>query len=424
MIETVLINFTTAYIEFLIFLFLFCKCFLFTPNNKLRYYLIGIIPALLQVMITYSSLSSSINLLLTHIILFFSFRFIFHRPFLHLLTIYILNYLMIVFFELIQIPLWNLCNVDIFQGYIPVIGIMLVLAFVYLISHFLPFEYINRFILNIKITMISIILNCFFLLLGIVLYIRLNPNDFFSHYILFFMITIILLVINVEGIINQEEKLKQQKELEAYQNYLPIINNLIDQIRFKQHDYNNQLQSIRALGYTCSDYDTLKKELLKNTDSYMLSNHQIQILKLNLHLVAGFLVYKENEAALQSKQLITNIQSFYLTSNCTEYELIDCFGILIDNALEASPKNANIFAHISTANNQIIFEISNPGDTLTPDFCRNIFKKDFTTKKTNSQNHGIGLYKLNTFVTKKNGRLLISNKQIDNISYISFKLII
>jgi len=418
--HTFLLNFITTYIEFLVFLLIFCGCFSISIVKEKMYFLYGFIPTLLQTLLDFSPFSAVFILLFSHIIFFLSFFMLFRKLFLHMAIIYVLTYLAIVFLEVIQIPLWS--KVTLHQQFVPIYSSFLGLLVACVCYHFAPLARYYQLILQTNVTMILVITDSFFILLGIVSFIRIHMNDFFSHYILILITLLILLAINGEGIINHKKNVERQKELEAYQNYLPIIDSLIDQIRIKQHDYNNNLQSIRALGYTCNDFQSLQNKLLTETDHYLIPDFQMNLLKLNLHLVAGFLISKGKEAGNQSKELHIDIGSYVLSSPCSEYEIIDCLGVLIDNAIEATLPGAIIRAKIASEGNRLIFEIKNPGPALTPDFCRDIFQKGYTTKKTHSMNHGIGLYKLNHFVQMKRGNLILKNEIIENTTYISFQL--
>ena len=92
-----------------------------------------------------------------------------------------------------------------------------------------------------------------------------------------------------------------------------------------------------------------------------------------MKLVAGFLISKKNQAASQNKQLNVTLADDFIYSALPEYKLITVLGILIDNAVEATPVENTIFLDIASQNNQCYIKIGNPGPMITSDFLHNIF---------------------------------------------------
>ena len=68
--------------------------------------------------------------------------------------------------------------------------------------------------------------------------------------------------------------------------------------------------------------------------------------------------------------------------------------------------------------------VDNPGGTVNDDFRAKILKKGYTTKTTDTDKHGLGLFILQNMVKKHSGSLMLSNQSRDNIQYISFTLLL
>ena len=163
---------------------------------------------------------------------------------------------------------------------------------------------------------------------------------------------------------------------------------------------------------------------METTEHDMLPDFEMNLLKLNMHLVSGFLFSKIRQADKEGKELHLDIEQYVIRTTCTEYEVIECLGILIDNAIEATDEGGTILAKIGSQDGKLVFEIKNAGPHLTPEFCKNIFKKGYSTKKNDMDNHGIGLYKLNRTVKEHEGKLTLENVEVNQTEYISFGLII
>lgn len=247
-------------------------------------------------------------------------------------------------------------------------------------------------------------------------------EHFISNYLIIVGIMLILIIANVGEVYHYFKQKEQQKCVQVYEEYLPIIEGLIEQVRIRQHDYHNKLQSIHALAYVCEDFESLKGALLETTEHDMLPDFEMNLLKLNMHLVSGFLFSKIRQAGKEGKKLHLDIEQYVIRTACTEYEVIEYLGILIDNAIEATNEGETIFAKIGSQDDKVVFEIKNPGPHLTSEFCKNIFKKGYSTKKDGEGCHGIGLYKLNRMVKEYDGKLILENVEVDQKEYISFEL--
>ena len=214
-----------------------------------------------------------------------------------------------------------------------------------------------------------------------------------------------------------------QQKLKSYEEYLPIADKLINQVRQKQHDYTNQLQSIRALAYVTDDAALLKSKLLDSVDYYASHSNVNPVLKINMPLLAGFLISREAAAADEGILLHIEVKNYQIDSAVQEYLLIDYVGILIDNAVEATRNSfseKDIYCRIDSENGKFSFLIQNPGPKIRPDFMKNIFKKGYTTKE--GDGHGLGLYNLKKGIDDYQGTIHVYNEQIAGNEYICFDM--
>ena len=88
-------------------------------------------------------------------------------------------------------------------------------------------------------------------------------------------------------------------------------------------------------------------------------------------------------------------------------------GILIDNALDATPAGGTAYVTISCDGERICITTRNSGSILTPEDRKHFFTKGFSTKKDNKHS-GLGLYQLNQLVKKyPEGTLSLWNEKSD-----------
>lgn len=229
-------------------------------------------------------------------------------------------------------------------------------------------------------------------------------------------------------IIEQQKTItKQQESLESYHTYEPMMDNLIKDIRRRQHDYANELNAIQMIACSYDDYASLSKALNEHIDAAARDFRQTDLIKLNMKVLSGFLYSKLETARKADKDIDFTIKNFDLASNMPEYELIKVVGILTDNALEAVKPHDCIKIEIDSNDNLIIFTTINKGPKLTPELRANMVKVGYTTKTiTNSKasKRGTGLANAKQLLDSYDGKLYIENPPSSGDTLIKFEFIV
>ncbi len=213
-----------------------------------------------------------------------------------------------------------------------------------------------------------------------------------------------------------------KRELEAYKAYLPVLDELINCIRMRQHDFHNHLQSIQMLPLNYPDYESLSNALLNYIGQLIPDPRQLDLLKLNYHLVSGLLINKYTQAENRNQIFYIEIKQYSLSTRIPEYILVEILGILIDNALEACPEQGCINLLLDTAGNKIHCIIKNDCLNVSEIHLPSLFDKGYTTKVKSSADHGIGLYKLKKLVDTYNGVIFVTVSEENNGGTLQFEL--
>lgn len=243
-----------------------------------------------------------------------------------------------------------------------------------------------------------------------------------ADYTILFIFVSYMISINVETIYYQKRTDRQAKEIESYEKYLPIVEEMISYIRLQQHDFNNHLHAMQMLPLTHTDYDSLSKAVMSYSGDAKLIPAHLEVLKLNMKLVAGFLISKSEECMLHKKNFKIYIKNYSLQTIVPEYTLIEIMGILIDNAAEACSEEQGIYVQIDSRENKVHFCVSNPGPELTPQLRSLFFAKGYTTKQHDKGNHGLGLYKLKKIADSYNGMIILDNRIEDGQQLVCFEV--
>ena len=94
------------------------------------------------------------------------------------------------------------------------------------------------------------------------------------------------------------------------------------------------------------NYEDLCKAIKDITQIDDRHRYSYDFLHLNNKLLAGLLFSKVNAALKKDIQIIVTIFNYDYTSSCSDMEIIDLAGVLIDNAIEACRPDDTIFISI------------------------------------------------------------------------------
>lgn len=247
---------------------------------------------------------------------------------------------------------------------------------------------------------------------------------FVKNFLIVFLILISGLVFTQQILINRRSTM----ELHYYEQYLPVLDNLIQKVRETQHGHNNTIQAILHLIDVDSDNEKISEALSNYTNELQESLLPPSLLRLENKLLAALLYHKHCQAAEQGMTIHFHIADPMCCCRASEFELVDAVGILVDNALEASSPGDNIYVSIHASHHNgtegIKIVVDNPGETVNDAFREQILKRGYTTKTVEAEKHGLGLSILQNIVKKHNGALMISNALHDELQYISFTLLL
>lgn len=244
-------------------------------------------------------------------------------------------------------------------------------------------------------------------------------------YIPFIAAFAILVIITDIVILRQQQTItKQQHDLDNYYTYKPMMSELINDIRSKQHDFNNEIAAIRMLPFSYKDYDSLRDALINCSDLVISEYKEADLLKINLTVVAGFIHSKIIQADKIGKQINVTIHEHTLKSQMPEYELIRVIGILVDNALEAISQGDSISLHLASKENKITITTLNEGPQLSQELRHNMFTRGYTTKTVDRKHHGQGLPNLKKLVDQYDGRIYIENSYNVGKTFVKIEVVV
>ena len=291
--------------------------------------------------------------------------------------------------------------------------------------------------------------NLFLILLSVIVYLKLPIWRFFSKYILqnrigqliLFCIFIIqlynviysktspltaltqlpvillfafALIVSFLNLLQQQKKCQQlQTRLEDYQTYEPIFDELVEHVRIRQHEFDNQLLAIRALPLTHKDYPSLSYALTNEVVEIMQNLQCTTLVKINLKVVAALLFAKMQQAEKDGIHLNIVVKNSNLQTAMPEHELLEVVGILLDNAIEAVNPGESITVTLDSFENMIEITTLNKGPLVTYEMRGKFFQKGYSTKNPTpaKPKRGYGLFHLKEMVDSYNGKIMLNSKK-------------
>ncbi|NFG63085.1 GHKL domain-containing protein [Clostridium botulinum] len=399
----ILKDFIITSIELSAFMILWQKFILKGEKTFFRNLIIILISAF--IMAITNNIKVYYNMFLNYLILIFSVTYFYHKKFIHTLLEFCLVLIVIMLLQLIVILSLNFFNLN---HYLDSFLFDIITNFIILIisigSYYLIPKRINILEINSNITYYFIIN----FLGNIIIFKIIWEYDkilILNNVFLIIIVQTIVLILNLM-LYQYIMKISEEKKSMLIKNtYNPVILNIIEEVKSKQHDFKNHLNTINGIIET-TDKENLKKYLKEYIHSLNYSTKSLEdILYINEPTI-GAIIY--NKLCKAKKN---NIKFSYFINNdlkelkLKSYELSEILTNLLDNAFEAVENMANkeVILNITYEDNENILEIKNEGIPTSLSNISKIFERGFSTKEGN--NRGYGLYNVKKIVEQSGGNI-------------------
>jgi len=242
----------------------------------------------------------------------------------------------------------------------------------------------------------------------------------------------VLAVMLLTMILMRNVSKRQETEIHLYKMYTKPLEDLIREIRARQHEFDNHLNAILNMHLTVDSYD----ELVRAQSDYIFSivddkrNSYIPLLKISDKVLAGFL-YTKMVSVKKPVEFEAEIGTGTIVTRTPEKDIIEVVGTLIDNAVDAcDDENRRIKLFISsvgadtpsTDDDKLIVEVMNEHEPIPMSEMSHFFEKGWSTKSKEKNMRGFGLYNAKRIITDHKGQITLENKEIDGRNYIFFRV--
>ena len=220
-----------------------------------------------------------------------------------------------------------------------------------------------------------------------------------------------------------EERIElMQDDLRVSKSMREKYDELVEQVRLRQHEFKNHLAAVFATHYTYHTYEKLVDAQTEYCNKLQRENKYNNLLLIENNILAGFLYGKLQEIEDDGVVIDYCIKANLKNLKVPEYRLIEVVGILLDNALDAvveyeHKKQIELF--IKETKDKYQFFVRNAYRYIPYEEIERWFQLHNSTK---GRNRGIGLYHVKKVCNEWNMNIGCRNVIIDGENWIEFIL--
>lgn len=218
----------------------------------------------------------------------------------------------------------------------------------------------------------------------------------------------------------------QEKELKMYRLYIQPLEELVKEIRARQHEFDNHINAILNMHLTVDNYE----ELVEKQSQYILEIRRdsaskfLPLLRISDKVLAGFL-YSKIVSSPENADTDVEVRNWQILSRTSEHSLIEIVGVLVDNAYEAvSETGGRVRIFLDSREDKMVFEILNEYRRISFEELERFFENGYTTKDSKNGRRGVGLARVKSLIQKADGEITVAQEMIEEKNYIHITVVI
>ena len=211
-----------------------------------------------------------------------------------------------------------------------------------------------------------------------------------------------------------------ETELKMHKLYAESFHNLIENIRLRQHEFDNHINAIYSQHYMYGTYEELVEAQENYCSDIVKENKYNKLLSKGNSVIIGFLYGKFMEMDKIGINVSYKIGINDLNVGIPIYKLVELIGNLINNAVDALETQENkggLHVEIFEKDGNFEIEIRNESKYMDLSEIDMFFCKGYSKK---GDNRGLGLYNVKNICNEYTLKIYCENKLIDNKNWLSF----
>lgn len=232
----------------------------------------------------------------------------------------------------------------------------------------------------------------------------------------------ILAVCDVIVMLLRQHRVQARQRTAMLEQYLPLVEELIEQVRARQHDFNNQMMAVAAAVSTAHDLQEAQEAVTSLLRHVRLDGADKELLKCDSKVISGLLFGKMKQAELKQVRVEVTVAGAFLRRTLSEADWVELIAILLDNAIEAASPGDVLYARAIEEADGLRFSVLNPHTALTNMEFIQMFRRGWSTK--GEAGHGYGLYNVRQIVERHGGKIITGNDRLNGIPYITIGVLV
>lgn len=232
----------------------------------------------------------------------------------------------------------------------------------------------------------------------------------------------LLAVCDAIALLLRQHRIQARRKAAMLEQYLPLVEELIEQVRARQHDFNNQMMAVAAAVSTAQDLPQAQQAVEALLRHARPGGMDQELLKCDSKVIGGLLFGKIKQAELKQVRVEVTIAGAFLRRSLSEADWAELIAILLDNAVEAASPGDVLYAAATEQAGGLRFSVLNPHRALSNAEFVQMFRRGWSTK--GEAGHGYGLYNVRQLVERHGGKIITGNDQVNGVPYISIGVLV
>lgn len=310
----------------------------------------------------------------------------------------------------IQFPIFYILRILRLETYNGRMVNIVVLACVILLTKLFDFGKSYQYIIETRFGMGYIILGGGILSIILLLVLKLFGSFSILEMFLFDAIFLIVVIGSYQWKIQRDIIAMKEREVKWLAQCNESFEQLITDVRSRQHEFNSQIDAICGMQYSCTTYDELVQQIDMYTDKIIRENRFNRLLTMECPpIIKGFLYYRFCRAYEENIMIDYEIALDDKLDLSIVFDIAEIVGILFDNACDALKDKADskhVFVRIKHVQMGIQILVENISPYIPYQQISLFMKKGYSTKDAM---RGYGLYNVKNITKKYDGNTEICN---------------
>lgn len=236
-------------------------------------------------------------------------------------------------------------------------------------------------------------------------------------------ISIMLIAITAIDIGRNKIKVKEtEAELRLHRLYEASFQELIDEIRAKQHEFDNHINAIYSQHRIYKTYDELVEAQREYCDVIVEENRFNKTLSKGNPVILGFLWSEFSKMKKMGIEVEYEINIGNLECDMPIHKIVELLGNLIKNAMEAtlSSEKKHVYVMVLENMGRIQIEVFNQSEIVDEKRIKDFFRKGYSEK---GEKRGYGLYNVRKICEEYNAAIVCKNENRNGQNGILFRVI-